>query len=170
MSPTEPIAVTSTDGGRVISLHTMSADAAATLGQAFAAIDPWARYPFSVAALTAYLATIESDAPRYAIHVDGALAGAIGTRGAWLRGPYLQFLGVLPTFQRLGLGRAMLTWFEKEARARGERNLWVATSDFNQNALRFYEHQGFEHAAVLDDLVRDGISEILLRKRLCDKK
>ena len=87
-----------------------------------------------------------------------------------LRGPYLQFLGVLPTFQRLGLGRAMLTWFEKEARARGERNLWVATSDFNQNALRFYEHQGFEHAAVLDDLVRDGISEILLRKRLCDKK
>lgn len=163
------------DGQPEIVLEPMTPDGAGMLGEAFAGIDPWARYPFSASALEGYLGTNEAGAPRYAIRAGGALAGATGVRHAWLRGPYLQFLGVLPSFQSLGIGGRVVAWFEAEARASNERNIWVATSDFNSDALRFYERHGFQRAALLDGLVRDGVAEVLLRKRLdvntaCDKK
>ena len=157
------------DSQHAIVLEAMTADGARVLGEGFAVIDPWARYPFPASALERYLGTVESNAPRYAIRVGGATAGAIGTRDGWLRGPYLQFLGILPAFQNLGIGGLALLWFEDAARAKGERNIWVAASDFNSAGLRFYERHGFERAAVLDDLVSDGVSEVLLRKRLAVK-
>jgi len=157
-------------GGIQIALDTMTDDAARVLGSGFAAIDPWAHYKFSAAALTAYLAKAESGAPRYVIRIGGALAGAVGVRGAWLRGPYLQFLGILPAYQGKGAGQLVLAWFEGTARAHGERNIWVAASDFNSAALKFYETHGFQRAARLDGLLEDGETEILLRKKLIIKK
>ena len=72
----------------------------------------------------------------------------------------------MPRFQRRGLGRTVLDWIEGEVRAIKERNLWVAASEINSDALRFYERHGFAQTARLDDLVYDGRTEILLRKRL----
>ena len=156
--------------GLPITLDTMTEEAALELGTGFAAIDPWARYNFSAEALAAYLAKAESGAPRYVIRIGGAVAGAVGIRSAWLRGPYLQFLGILPPHQGQGAGQLVLAWFEGTARAHGERNIWVAASDFNSAALKFYEHHGFQRAARLDGLLADGETEILLRKRLMLKK
>jgi len=147
-------------------LRPMTADAAARLGPLFAAIDPWRSYRFDPAQLTRYLLTVEADAPRFEIVCGGETAGAIGTRLNWLRGPYLQFLGLLPHSQSRGLGRQLLQWFEDEARSRGDRNAWVAVSEFNVGAQRFYERFGFVHAARLPDLVSDGVTEILMRKIL----
>jgi GNAT superfamily N-acetyltransferase len=144
----------------------MTASAAAILGGALAKIDPWALYGYTPAALSAYLAAREADAPRFEIMVDRAIAGAIGIRRNWMRGPYLQFLGILPPYQRQGIGRVALAWFEGEARAQGAQNLWVAASDFNARALSFYEHHGFNRVATLDALIAEGRDEILLRKRL----
>jgi diamine N-acetyltransferase len=154
-----------TEGSRVV-LEPIAKATAATLGAGFAAIDPWARYPYQPALLAAYLAGREAGAPRYVVRVDGAVAGAIGYRDNWLRGPYLQFLGFLSPYQRQGIGRIALAWFEGTARARGDGNLWVAASAFNTAAIRFYEAHGFVRTAELEGLVRSGISEILLRKRL----
>jgi ribosomal protein S18 acetylase RimI-like enzyme len=151
---------------RDVRFEAMSRAAAERLGTALAEIDPWARYAYAPSALTAYLAGQEADAPRFAIHVNGTLAGAIGVRRNWLRGPYLQFLGILPCFQHQGVGSVALAWFEGEARAVRAQNLWVAASDFNTRALAFYEHRGFHRVATLEDLVVEGGSEILLRKRL----
>lgn len=153
------------DAGR-ISLVTLPPDAVPALADAFAAMLPWKAYPFTASQLRAYLAKGEPGAPRYLVTVNGAAAGAMGLRLEWLRGPYLQFLGILPAFQGRGLGAAVLGWMEREARAAGQRNLWVAASDFNLDALRFYTRAGFVAAARIDDLVLDGRTEILLRKRL----
>lgn len=153
-----------------ITLGAMTPEAALELGQGFAAIDPWARYAFSAETLAAYLSAAEAGAARYAIFIDASVAGAVSIRSAWLRGPYLQFLGVLPAFQAQGAGQLVLAWFEGTARARGDRNLWVAASDFNVSALGFYEHHGFQRAARLDSLIEDGETEILMRKKLIIKK
>jgi diamine N-acetyltransferase len=153
-------------GQPTIILQSMNGAVARILGDAFADIDPWARYPFPASALEAYLATVEPGAPRYTIRVGGALAGAVGVREVWLRGPYMQFLGILPSFQRLGIGKLILEWVEAAAQQRDDRNLWVAASDFNADAIRFYERFGFSRVASLEDLVRDGKTELLLRKRL----
>ncbi len=54
----------------------------------------------------------------------------------------------------------------EQARAAGDRNLWVCASDFNAAGIMFYERHGFSRVADLDGLVRDGRTEVLLRKRL----
>jgi GNAT superfamily N-acetyltransferase len=155
-----------TAGDQSLVLEPLSAEHAERLGAGFAAINPWARYPYPASLLEKYFATEEAGAPRFAVWSGGELAGAAALRLNWLRGPYVQFLGVLPEFQRRGLGASVLGWIESEARCGSERNLWVAASDFNVDAIRFYETHGFALVASLPDLVRDGRTELLLRKRL----
>lgn len=152
--------------GRARTLAPLDPALADPLGEAFAALSPWRDYPFSAAALAGYFRGIQPDAPRFAIRVGDQVAGIAGLRRSWLRGPYLQFLGLLPAFQGHGLGSAVLAWFERDARAMGERNLWVATSDFNRDAFRFYTRAGYHETARIDGLIRDGKTEILMRKRL----
>jgi GNAT superfamily N-acetyltransferase len=152
--------------GEQLSLGRLEPGEAEALGAAFAAIDPWASYPYPAAALAAYFANDEPGAPRFSLRAGAGLAGAVGLRIDWLRGPYLQFLGMLPGRQGRGLGKAVLHWIESEARAAAQRNLWVLASDFNAGALRFYEREGFARIAALDALVAEGRAEILLRKRL----
>jgi GNAT superfamily N-acetyltransferase len=147
-------------------LEPMTRDAAQTLGPLLAGIDPWARYAYTGEALSAFLANQEVGAPRFAIKVERVIAGAVGVRNNWLRGPYLQFLGILPGYQSHGIGGSILDWLETEARNIGAQNLWVAASEFNTRALAFYERHGFRSVATLSDLVIEGSSEILLRKQL----
>ena len=136
------------------------------LATGFAAIDPWARYGYAPARLATFFSGSEPSAPRYALYADGDIAGVVGLKLDWLRGPFLQFLGILPEAQGQGLGSSVLTWIELEARRGGHRNLWVTASDFNVRALGLYRRHGYEETARLDGLVSDEHAEILLRKRL----
>lgn len=147
-------------------IEPLDAREAPQLGAAFAAIDPWARYPYPASALEAYLAAAEASAPRFALKLGAETVGALGLRLDWLRGPYVQFLGLLPPFQRHGLGAVVIDWIVAEGRRSGERNAWVIASDFNSDAIRFYERHGFAPIAALPDLVVEGRVELLLRKRL----
>jgi ribosomal protein S18 acetylase RimI-like enzyme len=144
----------------------MSRAAAEMLAPLLSNIDPWARYKYTPGALSSFLTAEEADAPRYAIAVDHEIAGAVSIRTNWLRGPYLQFLGILPPYQNQGIGSSVLNWFESQAREGGAQNLWIAASEFNARALSLYEKHGFHRIATLTDLVVEGSSEILLRKRL----
>ncbi|MBS0233605.1 MAG: GNAT family N-acetyltransferase [Proteobacteria bacterium] len=149
-----------------VSFRPMTAESAEHLGEALAVIDPWAHYDYTPEMLSEFLSAKEEDAPRFEIVSDEALAGAISVRRTWLRGPYLQFLAILPAFQKCGIGGAALSWFEARARHDKARNIWVVASDFNRDALAFYERFGFVQVANLDGLVAEGVGEILLRKRL----
>jgi diamine N-acetyltransferase len=163
----DPIVITHVTAGEpALTLSKITGSEAQELGARFAAIDPWARYPYPASALQSYFAADEPGAPRYGIRFGQALVGAIGIRFNWLHGPYIQFLGLLPREQARGIGGRVLKWLEWEARDHGARNLWVAASDFNADAIRFYEHHGFARIADLDGLVRDGKTEVLMRKRL----
>lgn len=164
--PNLPITIAASDGGAALTLAECHAAAAQTLADQFATMPPWSRYPFSPKALASYLTAHEPGAPRYAIHADGALAGALGLRLSWLRGPYVQFLGILSEQQGHGAGRAVMSQLIADARTSGERNVWVAASSFNADALRFYERLGFTRVALLDGLVQDAIDEVLLRLRV----
>ncbi len=164
--PALPITISAREATSLLTLDACDATAAQTLADQFAGMLPWSRYPFSAKALASYLAAQEAGAPRYAIFAKGQLAGALGLRFNWLRGPYVQFLGILPGYQGHGAGRAVMSQLIAEARAHGDRNVWVAASSFNADALRFYERLGFTHAALLDGLVQDGIDEVLMRLRI----
>jgi RimJ/RimL family protein N-acetyltransferase len=46
-----------------------------------------------------------------------------------------------------------------------EANVWATVSSFNLKAQRFYSRAGFEKTAIMEDLIKPGWNEILLRKR-----
>lgn len=151
--------------GAVLTLAPMTAEAAAALGPALAAIDPWARFGASPALMQSFLGAVEAAAPRYQILADGAVAGCIVVRHPWLHGPYLNLIGLLPSYQSRGIGERALAWFEAEARGH-YRQVWLCVSHYNTGAQKFYAAHGYTVAATLDSLVKDGFDEILMRKRL----
>jgi ribosomal protein S18 acetylase RimI-like enzyme len=153
------------EGGTLI-VAPLSPAEGTRLGAVFARIDPWAAYGYAAATLSAFLAAHEPGAQRLALVHDSETVGAAVVRPGWLRGPYLQFLAVVPGAQGLGIGSALLAWMESEARAANERNLWVAASEINAGAIRLYERHAFVQIAKLDDLAWDGRAEILMRKIL----
>lgn len=136
------------------------------LGEAFAAMNPWAAYGTSAASLATFFATNEPQAVRFGVRRAGGLAGVVVVRNPWLHGPYLHFLGLLAGQQGGGTGTAILAWLEAEAGAAGARNAWLCVSVINGRARTFYERHGYRHASTLDGLAADGMDEILMRKRL----
>lgn len=155
-----------TRDGRSLALGALVPTDCTQLATAFAGIDPWARYPYPADQLEAYFAGSTMDAPRFQILIGGVLAGAVGLKLDWLRGPYLQFLGLLPAYQNCGAGSLILEALDHAARQSQCRNVWVCASDFNAGALAFYERHGYAQVAALPDLVREGRTEVLLRRRV----
>ncbi len=149
-----------------LSLSLMTPDEAETAGAICAGMDPWLSYPFSAAELAAFFARTEPDAPRFTLGTTGDFAGALTVRRNWLRGPYVHMLMIAPRYQGRGLGTALLGWVEAQARLGGDRNLWIAVTSTNSSGRKLYERFGFTVTAELDGLVRDGKTELLMRKRL----
>ncbi len=153
-------------GTATVTLTPLQEGEAEVLGGVFASIDPWKSYPFTATALAAYFAQREADAPRFALRLGDDLAGLVGLRLNWLRGPYLQFLGIVPGFQMAGLGALALTWIDHEARSASIHNVFVCATDSNLNAIKFYKRHGYHHVGELAGLVQAGKTEVLLRKML----
>lgn len=154
------------DLGPDFALRPLTPDEATFIGAMAAAMDPWVRYPITAENLTAFFARVEPGAPRFGIQVAGTLEGAIAVRADWFAGPYIQTFVLSPRCQGRGIGSRVLAVIEAEARRVKQRNLWVAASDFNTDAHRFYERCGFERAAIVPALIHDDRNEILFRKRL----
>lgn len=164
--PADPGLIGCDAAGRAVTLAPMTLEAAGALGQAMAAIDPWARAGYSAERLCDFFARSEAATSRYCILADAALAGVMVVRHAWLHGPYLHFIGLRPEFHGQHIGDAALGWLEREARRGNSRNIWLCCSDYNTGARRFYEAHGFRITAEIDGLVFDGMSELLMRKQL----
>ncbi len=152
--------------GRSVSLAPMTAEAAAQLGPQFATFGPWQHYGIAGDQMTSAFRDATGGNRPFAILAGDDLAGAAIVRDPWLMGPYLVFLGVLPEYQSQKIGDAVLGWFESEARRGNKRNIWLCVTGMNTGAQRFYRAHGFDVAATLPDLVRDGDDEIMMRKRL----
>lgn len=166
MTETPPFRSRRYDLTDTIALDTPKPSDAEALAATFATIDPWHRLQFGAERLQAFFSDAAPGSARFAIIQGGETAGFVCIEPAWLCGPYLHFLGVEPRFQGQGIGAAVLAWFVDQARIGRQRNAWICVSAFNGEAQRFYAAHGFEEVVELDDLVRSGEAEILLRKQL----
>jgi diamine N-acetyltransferase len=133
------------------------------VAEMLAASEPWLSLNFSAASLAGYLRREDAALHRYLVSVDGKVAGIICVRHPWLRGPYIELLGVSPNQRGKGIGKQVLAWVEAEAR-RESKNLWVLTSSFNHQAQKFYQSLGFYPIGPIQGLVSPEHDEILLRK------
>ncbi len=162
----ETFTLGATADGRRIGLAPMTDDGARMLGPACATIGPWGFYGIAGDSLAAGMAHQVAGQMTYQVLVGDARAGAMMIRHPWLIGPYLALLAVLPAFQGLKVGDALLSWYELRAREAAIRNIWLCVSGFNTDAQRFYRAHGWEQTAVIPGLMVDGVDELLMRKVL----
>ncbi len=102
---------------------------------------------------------------RYTIMGSGERVGAVCVRHPWLKGTYLELLGIFEPFQGMGVGREIISWMELQTRP-AANNIWALVSSFNNRGREFYRKNGFTEIAVLNNLVKPGFDEILIRKML----
>ena len=76
---------------------------------------------------------------------------------------FLRWAWVDPKLQRRGLGNALMTAAEDEARRRGARNMWLDTFSFQ--ARPFYEKLGYKVFGTLQ-MGRAGVERFFLSKDL----
>ncbi len=143
----------------------MTTEQSRLIGEILSVSEPWKSLSVKSNALANYLSREDSALYRYSISVKGELAGVICVRYPWLRGPYIELLGLFPDYRSKGIGRQLLVWAETEAR-KESKNLWVLTSSFNLRGLDFYQNFGFYPIGPIQGLVNPDNDEILLRKNL----
>jgi ribosomal protein S18 acetylase RimI-like enzyme len=86
-------------------------------------------------------------------------------RGAFNRSGYIPLIGVDPAHRGGGIGRQLLEAAENHVRQTSQ-DLLLLCSDFNTDAQRFYERQGYDRVGAIPDYVVRGITELIYRKRL----
>ena len=157
-----------TPGQEPVTLTSVAPEEAGELATRMAAIPPWSTYGVNPAHLENLFQVTAGGAVALALRRPTVLApvGVAVIRSPWLLGPYMQFLGLDPRYHGQGLGTRVLSWMEAEAKLAGARNLWICAAGFNAGAQRLYTRFGFQTVAALDDLIKDGVPEMLMRKQL----
>jgi GNAT superfamily N-acetyltransferase len=97
---------------------------ASLFGILLAGMEPWRTLGYSAAALQRYLLRPDATLYRHAVVIQGEISGVVCVRYPWLRGAYLELIGLTAAQQGLGIGREILSWIEAEAR-RETHNVWV---------------------------------------------
>jgi GNAT superfamily N-acetyltransferase len=133
------------------------------LSMILCSMEPWLTMEYSPEAFESYFLNADSGLARQAIIISGQVAGVLSVRNPWLFGPLIELLALFDGFRGKGIGARVLRWVASRYRA---KNLWVTVASFNLGARKFYEREGFEKTAVLDDLIKPGWDEILLRKKV----
>ena len=126
-------------------------------------MEPWLTLEYTPEAFEFYLLREDPALARDAVMISGQVAGVLSLRNPWLFGPLIELLVLFDGFRSKGTGGRIIEWVAKGYEA---TNLWVTVSSINLRAQKFYERAGFEKTAILEDLIKPGWKEILLRKKM----
>lgn len=86
-------------------------------------------------------------------------------QGGFGRSMYLRLIGVRQDRARAGVGAALLRGAEEEALKVGNE-LFLLVSDFNIDAQRFYQRQGYSQIGAIPGYVLPDVTELLYWKQL----
>ena len=87
--------------------------------------------------------------------------------GAFSHYPYLRSFAVQRGYRSKGIGTALMQYFEQLSPS---QRFFLLVSELNDQAMRFYERNGYIAVGKIPDLFRPGICEIILTKHLGLKK
>jgi ribosomal protein S18 acetylase RimI-like enzyme len=128
----------------------------------------WGRYGLTGAALIPLLTQAHQvgDVVQVADLGRGAAGFAwVVPRGTFGRSPYLRLIAVSPEARGAQLGAQLLRQVEQIS-ARSGTAMFLLVSDFNLDAQRFYQREGYQELGRLPDFVLPGVAECLFRKAL----
>jgi ribosomal-protein-alanine N-acetyltransferase len=76
---------------------------------------------------------------------------------------YIQTICINESSRGKGLGRKLLQFCEDRI-LEYSPNIFICVSSFNARAIRLYEELGFKRVGEMDNFIKDGFTELLLRK------
>ena len=126
-------------------------------------MDPWLTLEYRPEAFEFYLLHADPALSRYAVMISGNVCGVLSVRSPWLFGPFIELMALFDGFRGKGIGSRIIDWVCDRYKS---TNLWATVSSFNLEAQKFYSGAGFEKTAILEDLIKPGRNEILLRKKM----
>ena len=86
-------------------------------------------------------------------------------KGAFHGFPYLHIIAIKKEFRDRGIGKALLDYSERIALEMADK-LFLVVADYNPDAKRFYERNGYQQVGEIPNLYRSGITEYLMAKNL----
>lgn len=89
-------------------------------------------------------------------------------KSGFLGSPYIAGVAVAEEFRCVGIGSALIEFAEREFY--GARHAFLCVASFNERARRLYERLGYMKAGELKDFMAEGTSELLMYKRLDQRR
>jgi [ribosomal protein S18]-alanine N-acetyltransferase len=99
----------------------------------------------------------------YVVEYDKEIAGFVIIQICGTFSGYIQTICISETYRGKGLGRNLLQFCEERI-LKFSPNVFICVSSFNKRAAKLYYDFGFKLVGELDNFVKDGFSELLLRK------
>jgi [ribosomal protein S18]-alanine N-acetyltransferase len=99
----------------------------------------------------------------YIIEYEHNIAGFVILQTGGTFSGYIQTICVDKAFRGKGLGRILLRYCEQRV-LQFSPNLFICVSSFNEGAIKLYYDFGFKLVGELDNFVKQGFTELLLRK------
>ena len=99
----------------------------------------------------------------YILKVEGELAGFVILQICGSFKGYIQTLCIEHRLRGQGLGKKMLQFCEERI-LKISPNIFICVSSFNNRALELYQSFGFKLVGELENFVKAGYTELLLRK------
>jgi len=99
----------------------------------------------------------------YVVEIEKEIAGFVILQiGGTFKG-YIQTICIGEAYRGRGLGKKLLQFCEERI-LKISPNIFICVSSFNTGAIRLYEEFGFRLVGELDNFVKKGFTELLLRK------
>ena len=102
----------------------------------------------------------------YICALDGKPIGYLRLEYLWSTTPYIALIRVLEPHRRMGAGRALLAFVERELRAAEHRRLFSSSQENEPEPQAWHRHMGFVDCGVLFGLNEDGSGEVFFKKDL----
>jgi [ribosomal protein S18]-alanine N-acetyltransferase len=99
----------------------------------------------------------------YLIKIDSEIAGFVIIQTGGTFAGYIQTICISEKFRGRGLGTRLLLFCEERI-LKISPNIFICVSSFNKGAARLYYGFGFRLIGELDNFVKEGFTELLLRK------
>lgn len=99
----------------------------------------------------------------YVLEVDAEIAGFVILQICGSFKGYIQTLCIDERFRGKGLGTKMLQFCEERI-LKISPNIFICVSSFNTGAIKLYRDFGFKLVGELENFVKQGYTELLLRK------
>ena len=99
----------------------------------------------------------------YVARYENELAGFVVLQVCGSFKGYIQTICVKEQFRGCGFGKKILAFCESRILELSP-NIFICVSGFNTGAIKLYQSQGFKLVGELTDFIKEGFTELLLRK------